>query len=232
MAQKSATAVRVLGVDPGTRRLGFGVIEMRGSRMIPLAHGVIDVTSDSDFLVRLVRLCNELKAIIGKYQPTQAAIEQVFAGRNVKTAIRSAEGRGAILTTLAQAGLPVTEYATRTVKQSVTGRGSATKAQVGLMVQTTLGLKALPQEDASDALAVAVCHLQRASSPDAMRAGANGGARHSVVPDPREVLAGMMKSRKSGRTRPAVTSGASRNGTRVARPPVVRVTRPPKAGAK
>src|SRR5690606_2379055 len=126
---------------------------------------------------------------------------------NVKTAIRSAEGRGAILTTLAQAGLPVTEYATRTVKQSVTGRGSATKAQVGLMIQTILGLKSMPAEDAADALAVAVCHLQRASTPEAKRN--NPSAMHSVVPDPREVLATLMKSRKSGRSRPAASSKSS-----------------------
>jgi len=234
MAQKSATPVRVLGVDPGTRRLGYGVVEMRGNRMTPIAFGVIDVTSDQDFLVRLVRLCDEIKSVIAEHKPTVAAIEQVFAGRNVKTAIRSAEGRGAILTTLAQQGLPVTEYATRSVKQAVTGRGNAAKSQVGMMIQTLLSLKTVPAEDAGDALAVAVCHLQRAGMPSASRSSSSSGVMHSVVPDPREVLANMMSSRKSSRAKAAAKPTRSKpTGSKSSRPAApVRVTRPKQAAAR
>ncbi|MCK6439867.1 MAG: crossover junction endodeoxyribonuclease RuvC [Planctomycetes bacterium] len=153
--------MRVIGIDPGTRRLGFGVIERKGSRMAALGYGVIDVNNVDDFPTRLATIHSELNAIIKEWTPVAASIEEVFAGRNVRTAIKAAEGRGALLLTLHLAGLPVHQYAPTTIKRSVTGRGGATKEQVQTMVTTLLSLRKTPSLDASDALAVALCHLHR-----------------------------------------------------------------------
>ena len=154
-------AIRILGIDPGTRRLGFGVIEKKGTRLTALAYGVIDVSGIEPFSARLADIHAELGRVISEFKPVEAAIEQVFYWRNARTAIRAAEGRGAVLLTLALAGLKVHEYAPAVIKRAATGRGGADKTQVVRMVQTLLSLKTPPSKDAADALAAAIAHLHR-----------------------------------------------------------------------
>lgn len=162
-SKEAATSApfRVLGIDPGTRRMGYAVVERQGSRLVPLAHGVVAVGDIEPFEARLLELSRELQRVVTEHQPTCAAIEEVFFGKNARSALRSAEGRGAVLLTLAQAGLAVHEYPAKTVKRAVTGQGGADKAQVVKMVMTLLALRTVPSQDAADALAVAICHLQR-----------------------------------------------------------------------
>lgn len=152
---------RVLGIDPGTRKLGFAVIEREGSRLLPLAHGTLDLSKIEPFPKRLVHLHQEISAIIEEFQPDSAAIEEVFYGRNVKSALKSAEGRGAVMLSLGIAGLDVHQYAAKVIKRAATGRGDADKSQVAMMVTTLLNLQTPPGPDAADALAVALCHLNR-----------------------------------------------------------------------
>lgn len=154
--------MRVLGIDPGTRRLGWAVVERAGTRVRAVAQGVLDVSKLDSFEERLVALARGIEAVIAEHAPTTSAIERVFSGKNVATAIKAAEGRGAVRLTLARAGLEVNEYAAREIKLAVTGRGGAAKPQVAAMVRTIAAITAPLAEDAADALAVAICHLHRA----------------------------------------------------------------------
>jgi len=160
-AKRGPRANCVLGIDPGTRKLGFGVVERQGSRLVPLSFGTLDIGSIEPFTQRLVVMHDELTKIIAEFKPDAAAIEEVFYGRNVKSALRSAEGRGAVMLSLGIAGLTVNQYAATVIKRAATGRGDADKSQVAAMITTLLNLKTPPAPDAADALAVAICHLNR-----------------------------------------------------------------------
>lgn len=152
---------RVLGIDPGTRKLGFAVVEKQGNRLLPLAHGVVDVSKLETLDLRLLQIAKEINAVIDEFAPTEAAMETVFRGRNVKTALTAAEGRGAVRLVLAQRELPLSEYAPTEIKRAVVGRGAADKIQVAFMVKTLLSLDSTPKPDAADALAIAITHLHR-----------------------------------------------------------------------
>ncbi|MHC5012414.1 MAG: crossover junction endodeoxyribonuclease RuvC [Planctomycetota bacterium] len=163
---------RVLGVDPGTRQLGWGVVEARGRAFRSLGHGVLRADAREDMATRLASLAKGLREVMARYAPSEAAIEEAFHGRNVQAALRLGEGRGAALLVLAEAGLPVSGYANNVVKRSVTGGGRATKERVRAMVIRLLGLDEAPETlDASDALALALCHHQRRAWPG----GGTGG---------------------------------------------------------
>ncbi len=154
--------LRVLGVDPGTRLMGWGIVDGQGSRYVAVAHGVLRVRADLPIAERLGALAAGLRRVIAEHLPHEAALEEVFYGKDVRAAVRIGEGRGAALVVLADAGVPVTGYANNVVKKAVSGGGRAPKERVLTMLTRILGLRESPETlDASDALAQALCHHQR-----------------------------------------------------------------------
>ncbi len=152
----------VIGVDPGTALLGFGIIEDSDPPQ-PLGYGVVMTQPDRPMGERLLQLYTELGALLDRFRPTVVALEQLFFARNVTTALAVGQARGIVLLVSAQRGIPVVEYKPAEVKQAVAGYGRATKAQMQEMVRLLLDLPAPPQpDDAADALAIALCHLQHA----------------------------------------------------------------------
>ncbi|MDX8402513.1 MAG: crossover junction endodeoxyribonuclease RuvC [Mariprofundaceae bacterium] len=149
--------VRVLGVDPGSRRTGVGIIECCGSRLRHVHHDVIRCDR-GDLAERMYRLFHELGSIIKAHAPVSAGMEDVFVSRNAASALKLGQARGALLAACAQAGLSVTPYPPTLVKQAVVGFGRADKTQVQHMVRTILHPPEPLPEDAADALAVAICH--------------------------------------------------------------------------
>ncbi|MEW6356693.1 MAG: crossover junction endodeoxyribonuclease RuvC [Planctomycetota bacterium] len=155
--------VRVLGVDPGTRNVGFGVIDKVGSRLHAVDYGVITAKAQ-DLPNRLKEIRDGIAAVIAQHHPHVLAVEEAFYAKNVKSTLRIGEGRGVVLLCAAEAGIPVNEYAARLVKRATVGTGAAHKSQVQQMVKSILGLDAPPRpEDAADALAIAICHCNRVS---------------------------------------------------------------------
>jgi len=156
-------AIRIVGVDPGSRLTGYGVIEVSGPRSRWLGHGRIRC-EQGEMPARLLRIFRELSAVLREYAPSEAAVESVFVNRNVSSALVLGQARGAALCALAEAGLPVAEYAPAQVKSAIVGQGRAEKAQVQHMVRVLLSLERAPEPDAADALAVALCHAHLRSS--------------------------------------------------------------------
>ena len=151
---------RVLGIDPGSVKTGFGVIEVDGTATQYRASGVIQ-TGNGPFAERLHNIYSAIRQIIAEHSVSEAAIEEVFMNRNAQSALKLGQGRGAAMCACASAGLSVHEYTPRAVKQALVGRGGAEKDQVGYMVRAILGLKGALKEDAADALAVALTHIQQ-----------------------------------------------------------------------
>lgn len=153
------TGRRVLGIDPGSVRTGFAVIEIDGAQTRYIASGVIRAGHGA-FAERLHTIFTGLNAVIAEHHPGESAVEEVFVNRNVQSALKLGQARGAAICACAGAGLAVHEYTPRAVKQALVGRGGAEKGQVGYMVRAILGLQGRLQEDAADALAVALAHVQ------------------------------------------------------------------------
>ena len=147
----------LLGIDPGSRHTGYGVIEQVGNRSRALAFGTIS-TSGAEMAPRLGTIFAGLCEVMSAHRPEEVSIEKVFMARNQDSALKLGQARGAALTAVVQSGVPVFEYSARQVKQAVVGRGGAEKVQVAEMVKHLLGLEKRPQEDAADALAIALCH--------------------------------------------------------------------------
>ena len=163
--------MRVLGIDCGTERTGWGVIESDGRRHRVLGHGVIRAAPSKPLEQRLAAIAQGLRAVLQDHQPDSAAVEEVFYSQNVKTALKLAHVRGVALLAIAEAQIVLGEYSPLAVKMSVVGYGRAEKQQVQLMVRTLTGLQGVIEtEDASDALAVAICHATT-SSRSILRAG-------------------------------------------------------------
>jgi crossover junction endodeoxyribonuclease RuvC len=152
----SGASVRILGVDPGSRRTGFGVIEWRGPELVALAHGCLSVASATP-AERLRLIFEGLRALLADHAPAEVAIERVFVSRNVDSALKLGQARGAALCAIPR-GVPVFEYAPRAIKLAVVGSGNAEKFQVAHMIRALLTLEERPGADAADALAVAICH--------------------------------------------------------------------------
>jgi crossover junction endodeoxyribonuclease RuvC len=151
-----AASVRVLGLDPGSLNTGYGVVDVDGPALRWVAHGAIQVKGE-DFIVRLRRIHAELVTLLERYQPDEVAIERVFVNRNVDSALKLGQARGAALAAV-PASVSVYEYAPRVVKLSVVGAGSAEKQQVQHMVTQLVAVEGRPSADAADALAIAICH--------------------------------------------------------------------------
>lgn len=152
--------MRVLGIDCGTGRTGYGVIDSDGRRHRMIAAGVIETDTRAPMEKRLMTVAVGLRGVIADYSPECGAVEEVFLAQNAKSAIKLAQVRGVALLTLAEAGIPVGEYSPLAIKTSVVGYGRAEKRQVQSMVRVLLNLpEAISSEDASDAVAVAICHV-------------------------------------------------------------------------
>jgi crossover junction endodeoxyribonuclease RuvC len=157
--------MRILGIDPGSRVTGFGVINvLRDGRLQYVASGVVRAPKDADLAGRLKSIYDGVTEIVTTYQPTIAAIEKVFLARNADSALKLGQARGAALCGAIQRELPVVEYSARQIKSAVVGRGGAEKRQVQHMVRALLALPAAPSADAADALACAICHAHHAMS--------------------------------------------------------------------
>lgn len=161
--------MRVLGIDTSLRSTGVAVVESRGSALVAVEHGALRTRAQAPLSECLKHLSLGVEEIIGRAAPEAVAIEGVFYCKNVKTSVILGEARGAVIAACARRGLPVYEYEPRRVKQAVVGFGAAGKEQVRTMVMRLLALRDEPQEDAGDALAIAICHLHSSTRHDVLR---------------------------------------------------------------
>jgi len=166
----------ILGIDPGSRLTGFGIIEAQGTNIRYLGSGCIRIDISEDLAYRLKQIHDCVQQLIAEYRPDEFAIEQVFMGKNADSALKLGQARGSAIVAAAVNDLPVSEYAARAVKQAVTGKGGADKTQVQHMVQVLLNLPGKPQADAADALAIAITHAYSSNNLVA-QAGARGQKR-------------------------------------------------------
>lgn len=147
----------ILGIDPGSRKMGYGIVRMEGNNFHYLGSGCI-VTGTEALHQRLLVIFDAVTALIEQFKPTQMAIEETFVSKNVQSTIKLSEARAVAMVVGARAGLEVFEYTPMQIKQAVVGYGAAEKAQVQFMVKNILHLNGVPQSDAADALACAICH--------------------------------------------------------------------------
>lgn len=150
--------MRILGIDPGSRFTGYGVVEQQGSRLQQLAYGTIHAVDGEDLPARLQIIFQRLREVIAATAPAAVAVEEIFVAANARSALKLGHARGVALLAGTEAGLPVFEYTAMQVKSAVVGYGRADKNQVQRMVQMLLSLPKPPASDAADALAVAICH--------------------------------------------------------------------------
>lgn len=150
-----------LGIDPGLATMGYGLVQGEGDRLQCLEYGVLTTSSQEKMPERLLSLFERTDELIREYQPFSLAMEQLFFSKNVKTAFQVGQARGVIILAAARHGLDVFEYSPLEIKKGITGYGQADKKQMQSLVRSILNLEELPQpDDAADALAVAICHLQ------------------------------------------------------------------------
>lgn len=152
--------MRIIGIDPGSRATGFGIVEGAASRLVHVTHGVVRTRHGASLAERMAEIHRGVAAVVAQHAPEAAVVEQVFVAVNPRSAIVLGQARGAALAALAGAGLAVDEISAREVKQTVTGAGGAGKADVQAMVARLLGLPSVPPTDAADALAVAICRAR------------------------------------------------------------------------
>jgi crossover junction endodeoxyribonuclease RuvC len=161
--------MRLIGLDPGLRLTGWGVIDVDGNRLRHVAHGVIKVSIEGSLAARLHELFEGIAAIVAQQQPLEAAVEETFVNVNPGSTLKLGQARGVVLLAPARAGLPVFEYAANLVKKSVVGAGHADKRQIAMMVGRLLpGVDATA--DAADALAVAICHAHHRATAQRVEA--------------------------------------------------------------
>jgi crossover junction endodeoxyribonuclease RuvC len=154
----SRECIRILGLDPGLRNTGWGIIESQGNHLKYIAHGVVQSDDRLDLAQRLQQLYQGLRDVMERYTPQEAAVEETFVNANPASALKLGMARGVVLLAPAMAHLVVGEYAANRVKKSVVGAGHASKSQVSFMVQRLLSGCGAVHQDAADALAVAICH--------------------------------------------------------------------------
>lgn len=167
---------RILGIDPGSRFTGYGIIEHVGNKVSFLHCGTLSL-GGADIPERLGAIFSGLSAVLTEWRPDEVSVEKVFMARNPDSALKLGQARGAAIAAVVQGSLPVFEYSARQVKQAVVGKGAADKQQVGQMIRYLLKLEKVPQADAADALAIAVCHahmrvsMARMAGASAVRRG-------------------------------------------------------------
>ena len=154
--------MKILGIDPGLVQTGYGIINITENEPKIVDYGVVKPTVNDGLASRLLTIFEDVSEIINMHKPSIFSIEDVFYGKNAKSALRLGQARGAAMVAAASAGLSIHEYSARKIKQAVTGNGNAHKEQVQFMVKATLKMDKLPEPiDASDALATALCHFQQ-----------------------------------------------------------------------
>ena len=156
--------MRILGVDPGSRVTGYGLVDSRQGRLGFVACGAIHTTEEKDFSRRLLVIFSDLCEIVDKYRPDAAAVEEIFLARDPRAAIKLGHARGAAVVAVMSRGVEIFSYSARLAKQTVAGYGQADKGQMRYMVRALLGLSAEPSSDAADALALAICHAHHSIS--------------------------------------------------------------------
>ncbi len=156
--------MRLIGLDPGLRNTGWGVIDVTDNRLSHVAHGVVSTEARLSLAERLVQLEEGLAAVIERFAPVEAAVEETFVNRNPSSTLKLGQARGIALLVPARAGLAVAEYPPNVIKKTVVGSGHAAKEQIQMMVRTLLPGCAITDADAADALAVAICHAHHRSA--------------------------------------------------------------------
>jgi crossover junction endodeoxyribonuclease RuvC len=157
--------IRIIGIDPGSRITGYGIIEKYGHRLGFITCGTIRTHREKDFSRRLLRIFEGLSEVMELYRPEVAAVEDVFVAHNPRSALKLGQARGTAVVAAMRQGLLVHDYSPRMIKQAVAGYGQAEKEQVQHMVRVLLDLSGVPSSDAADALAVAICHACRMDAP-------------------------------------------------------------------
>ena len=167
---------RILGIDPGSRITGYGIIDIEGNHATHITHGCIHIDAE-ELPDKLLTIFEQTSAVVTQYHPEEMAIERVFMHRNADSALKLGQARGAAITACAKQGLKIFEYTANQVKQATVGKGHAAKEQVQHMVKVLLCLENIPETDAADALAVALCHGHSRRSIMRMRevSSINGG---------------------------------------------------------
>ncbi len=152
----------ILGIDPGLTKTGFGIISISNNNIKLLDYGIIEPDKNDSLSKRLLTIHEDIEKLINLYLPTIFSIEEVFYGKNIKSALLLGQARGSAMITAAKYNIPVFEYSAKKVKQAITGNGNADKTQVQYMIKNMLNMKILPHPlDASDAIAIALCHLNQ-----------------------------------------------------------------------
>jgi len=177
-------AIKLLGLDPGLRITGWGVVSVDGNRLRHVADGAIRVPADGPLAGRLALLYRGLEEVLAVHEPDEAAIEETFVNRNPASTLKLGQARGVVLLAPAVAGIPVHEYSANLIKKSLVGTGHATKDQVAMMVRTLLPGANPAAADAADALAVAVCHAHHRGSLARRASSVGSGARPFGAPRP------------------------------------------------
>lgn len=171
----------ILGIDPGSRVTGFGVIRSEGDKQTYVASGCIRTSDKFSLPEKLEEIFAGVKEVIEEYLPSEVAIEKIFMARSAESALKLGQARGVAIVAAVNQGLPIYEYEARKVKQAVVGSGAADKAQVSHMVQRILTLPGAPQSDAADALAIALCHIHTQQNLSRLSGGATAFRRGRLV---------------------------------------------------
>lgn len=162
--------MKVLGIDPGSQTLGWGIVEGKGLKYQGIAYGTVKSTSKMAFSKRLLKIHDGLLEVIEKFQPDVLSVEEAFYAQNVKVALKLGQVRGAVLLIGERAGLEIAEFSPKTIKQTVVGYGNAEKSQVQEMVRILLKLEKAPEpHDAADALAIAICYFHHVGMQDRVK---------------------------------------------------------------
>jgi len=177
-----------LGIDPGTRNLGWGVVERTGQRLVHIAHGVIRVPAEAALSTRLLELSCRLDEVIAEHRPQVGAVEGIFFDKNAQSAAKLGHARGVVLLGLERRGVVVREHAPAKVKRALAGHGQAEKGQVARMVAALLGLPQLPPADAADALALAIAELRLDARAHALEDRRLQRSRQKVPPHLAEAI--------------------------------------------
>lgn len=163
----ATTAIRIIGIDPGLRRTGWGVIESDGVRLVYVASGHVTSDAEAPLAYRLREIFDGLTAVVGSFKPIEAAVEETFVNENPRATLKLGQARGMALLVPALKGLRVAEYPPNLIKKTVVGAGHAEKKQIQMMVQMLLPKARFENADEADALAIAICHAHHRSSPAA-----------------------------------------------------------------
>lgn len=156
----------ILGIDPGTLTMGYGVIQITGNKIHALQYGILQLQKYASQALKLQKIFQHISQLLGEYHPDEVALEAPFYGKNVQSMLKLGRAQGVAMAAALVREIPITEYAPRKIKQAITGNGNASKEQVAYMLTSILQLPATPtQLDATDALAVAVCHVYQCQQP-------------------------------------------------------------------